>query len=295
MCEFAFEDESIEFAVESNCIFKNTRGMRCQRKAEKMMECCEYHQCMYIFDTHRCEDVVTCKSKYYCELHSKICACEHQMEDGRKCGQSIYYAYRMKGINYCQEHACRFTYCAGERIENCDGQCLSHYISQVYCGYIYDDGSQCKEVIGRLPATDAEKNEMMCIGDVKIRDETYKTDERIRTMDQLLYCVNHVCCVSDCGKCRINDNTPWCERHSKRCEYIDDKGIKCNGYYKVARCCDDDRRVQCKLCEKHRCQWRGHSIGDTMDCCEKIEKHDECEKYCAIHYVQYIFYKYEFE
>jgi hypothetical protein len=292
------------------------------------MDCCEDHKCTYKRGKIECGDVVTCYSRYYCAKHAKIYACRYKFKNGEECGKSIYYAFYKKGIRFCQEHQCRFMDCKNKINENCDGLCSQHYYAQIFCQYICDDGKQCNEVIGRNQYTnecglsivdlsleddefdeddDTNKNEtskeadttsVEIPPDICIKKTFYNKQGKYTVLFEdnkpSKYCIKHTCCIDYCKKHRINDLTPWCKYHAFQCEYVSSDGKKCANYYTAFHSQEEKWKKDCHLCEEHRCQWTGNTLMDTSMCCAQIEIHDDCKKYCALHYTQFLFYKYEF-
>lgn len=277
------DGEKLVSTEQRQCEFVNTIGLRCPTKYWGIYPCCKDHQCTYmITSNYQCTSTVNCKTKWYCDKHSKRCQCQH-IVDGKQCQQMVYFYSYKSGCYFCASHKCKQCECANPAGENALHLCQMHIDAQITCDYVTKDGNKCSRIIDRI-----ECNNLLFDKTIGLQQEMSVTN----------YCHEHLCRNTGCRRRIRNDRTPYCIIHSIRCEHnIDneDKSTHCHNYIKMP----DDTIMKLEpeyaiLCDEHKCHWT-ETPTDWKDFCVKAcVKHDDCGLYCEEHYNIYRFHKFEF-
>jgi hypothetical protein len=242
-------------------------------------------------------------------MHGKECRCCYQDENGNFCKNSIYFYIYKSGARYCEKHLCRFPRCRS-CIDNKEyGLCQAHYNSIVFCSYIDDNKKKCMNIVEQKNIQEEKCDIFESLFD--LFDSMAFLD--ITTSEKpIKFCDQHKCIVLDCDNRRINDKTFWCFKHSKRCDFINIKGERCDNYlfYKYDEIKyleqmkklnkelmninqennEETDELQCDiyLCSKHKCSWY------KKDCNNSIDPNNEHVPYCKDHYQLDLFYQNEY-
>lgn len=287
--------------LKRQCNFLNTLGMRCPETYIGSLECCKNHQCTYMLRKNiQCNEMINCKSKWYCTKHGERCRCQHLDSNGEQCRNSIYFYMYLHGAGFCEKHKCKLPNCIYE-IQNKEYNiCKYHFEAVIFCDYTHNN-QRCKNIVGYF------NNNYDTISSSFMRSSCMCVNAK--------YCDEHKCHDDKCNQSIRNEKTPWCFNHSRRCEFISKNKERCENY-KYYKYTDADLSEQLKLlswnfkniskknpekeyinedplqeiflCSKHQCHWTKQeckkSINDTYD--DSI--------FCKEHYSQNLFYEYEY-
>lgn len=244
--------------MEGKCMFMNTIGMQCDNDRTMNNKCCNEHKCLYKKGNYECNQVVTCKSRWYCKEHAEMCRCK-SIEGDTQCKNYVYIFSYISGKNFCDEHTCVYPGCnkCGNKEKN--RLCFIHYMSASRCEYTISNGRTCREIVSIFDKSKEEK-----------------------------YCDKHKCIIDGCINMICNNNTRWCMYHCWRCEYTT-KGEICNNYILATK----GMKKNIILCTKHKCKWNGRIYDEEQTCDNKVC--DKDSEYCDIHSKISKFRKFEFE
>ena len=285
----------------NQCTFINTIDIRCPERYWGFSSCCENHMCTFMYNKNkRCDNVVDCKSKWYCVEHANFCRCLHY-ENDEQCCNMIYFHIFKSGCNYCELHRCRAVSCIYPIENNCKNLCSAHFNSLIFCRYMNKLGVSCTNVIDVHNYSDYSNIFLDQCQNSPIRQFNKTSISKYKKhIRRNLFCSEHTCIVDKCNNC-VRDECHLCISHSMQCEYSDDTK-KCDKYVLIPKgrslMTIGDLFEQTQLypvyCEEHRCHWNG-DIGDWNNyCCKCCVKKLESNLYCEEHYQIYLFRKFEY-
>lgn len=268
------------------CIFVNTIGIRCPNYKYPGLLCCKEHMCTYIKNNRRCERVMDCHSKWYCNRHYAPCRCNYLGDNGL-CTNTIYYFEHKAGYVYCNKHRCLGDNCMSKALPNLKFQlCSIHYNALIFCKFIDEKGIRCGELADQLD----HSPELLSSGSpFAIRNRNI--------MRYHMYCHKHTCTFPKCNNKIIQDGVSLCNDHAFRCNFMIDLSHQCPDFILINSGCPRCTvgRQKCTIyCEKHACHWIG-GLNDYDSCCHSPIAVDGSERFCKKHLLIHNFHKFEFQ
>lgn len=299
--ETPFDDMLFGDEMWRQCNFFNTLGIQCPEKYFGSFECCINHRCSFMFNKiEQCSKITNCKSKWYCQEHGKQCRCIQKDSNDNQCQNSIYFYNYKNGSRFCEKHKCKFP-CCNLRVNNREYHlCNLHFNSIVFCDYIDNNNHKCENIIHQLKNLD--DNDMTASTSF-VKNSVFFTKTN--------YCGEHTCHLTNCKNCMRNDKTPWCFKHTIRCDFENKQGERCDNYIfhkydddditikNLSDCLnkinieekENDENIKIEkihLCAKHKCHWK------KSECQKKVDNEVDNTLYCYEHRKENLFYEFEY-